>query len=141
MADLRLASSGPSVGAKAARDEVLTARQIAFVDACAAGKTLKEGATDAGVSYRTAKRWHKQETIAAAIHARLTENLSQARAVLASGSARAARALVNMADGTQEAEAARVSAARAVVEGASLLVETEEQEHRLTELEARLGRS
>jgi hypothetical protein len=43
-----------------------------------------------------------------------------------------------MADGTAPAESPRVSACRAVVEGAVSLAEMEELEARLSELEARL---
>jgi hypothetical protein len=50
---------------------------------------------------------------------------------------RASRALVQMADGTASASAPRVSAARAVVEVTTRLVEIEEIESRLAELEAR----
>jgi hypothetical protein len=42
-----------------------------------------------------------------------------------------------MSDGASKAEAAKVSAARAVVETTTRLVEIEEIESRLTELEAR----
>jgi hypothetical protein len=43
-----------------------------------------------------------------------------------------------MSDGSEEASAPRVSAARAVVEGATRLVEIEEIESRLAEVEAQL---
>jgi uncharacterized small protein (DUF1192 family) len=50
--------------------------------------------------------------------------------------ARAARALVEMSDGTEEPEAARVCAARAVCDAAVKLVEIEELQERLAALEA-----
>ena len=59
--------------------------------------------------------------------------------ILAAGMGRASHALVNMADGTVEASAPRVSAARAVVETTAKLVELEDVQARLAELEARLG--
>jgi hypothetical protein len=50
--------------------------------------------------------------------------------------ARAARGLVAMADGTASAESPRVSACRAVIEGAVSLAEVEELLIRVAELEA-----
>lgn len=140
MADLEatVAPNGPIDDADGPDPEGLDARETAFADALAAGHSLRDGATAAGIGYRTAKRWRKRPEIAGAIRARVSENLAMARAVLASGASRAARSLVNMSDGARPADAPTVSAARAVVESANRLVEIEELETRLTELEARL---
>lgn len=133
------APNGPIDDADGPDPEGLDPRELAFADAIASGSSLKEGATAAGISYRTSKRWHKRPEIAGAIRARVSENLAMARAVLASGASRAARSLVNMSDGARPADAPTVSAARAVVESASRLVEIEEIETRLAEIESRLS--
>lgn len=135
---MTLAPDGPVADDDASDPDGLHARELAFVDVIASGASLKDGATTAGIGYRTAKRWHKRPEIVAAIRARVSENLAMARAVLASGASRAARSLVDMSDGTRTADAPTVSAARAVVESASRLCEIQELEARLTELEARL---
>jgi hypothetical protein len=133
-----MAPSGPTQDDDDEDPEGLSAKEEAFVDAVAAGLSLKDGATTAGIGYRTAKRWHKRPEIAAAVRVRVSEGLAQARAVLASGASRAARSLVDMSDGKRPGYAPRVSAARAVVESASRLCEVQDLEARLAELETRL---
>jgi hypothetical protein len=128
-------SRGPAEGAT----PKLTARETVYVEALAEGGTQNHAATVAGVSVRTARRWAHRPEIVAAVRARLSASLAQARAVLASGAARASTALVKMAAGEEEADAARVSACRAVTEGALKMVEISELEARLAELEARLS--
>jgi phage terminase small subunit len=132
------APGGPAAGKDDDSPEALTAPEMLFVETLAAGESLADAAKAAGVSYRTARRWKGRPEIASAIRERTTEALALGRAVLASGMARAARGLVAMADGTAPAESPRVSACRAVVEGAVSLAEMEELEARLSELEARL---
>jgi hypothetical protein len=117
--------------------EVLNALELRFVDLRASGHTYEEIATAIGKSTRTCRRWERRQEIAALIKTRSQEQVATARSVLASGMHRAARSLVDMADGKAKAEAPRVSAARAVVETTTRLVEIEEIENRLAELEAR----
>jgi hypothetical protein len=119
--------------------EGLAPRELRFADALAAGGNLHDGATAAAIGYRTAKRWHRRPEIAAAIRARVSASLAQARSVLASGSARAARSLVDMSDGRRKALAPKVSAARAVIETSTKLSELEDVVARLSELESRLS--
>ena len=117
--------------------EVLNALELRFVDLRASGHTYEEIAAQIDKSARTCRRWERRPEIAAAIKTRSQEQVATARSVLASGMHRAARSLVDMADGKTKAEAPRVSAARAVVETTTRLVELEEIETRLAELEAR----
>jgi hypothetical protein len=117
----------------------LNPAEEAFVDACASGRGLKNGASAAGISYRSAKRWHKKAHIAAAIRARCSENLSQARATLAAGANAAAGALVSMADGSVVADAPRVTSARGVLEHATKLVELEDIHQELAEIKVQLA--
>lgn len=119
--------------------EGLPPRELLFADALAAGGNLHDGATAADIGYRTAKRWHKRPEIIAAIRTRVSLSLSQARSVLASGSAHAARSLVDMSDGARKALAPKVSAARAVIETSSRLAELDALTARLAELEARIS--
>lgn len=120
-------------------DEGLTPEQTRFVEAIAEGQSVADAAKAADRSPRTGRRWKVEPAVAAAIRDRLTEAMAQARAVLAAGASRAARALVSMAGGESPAESARVSACRAVTEGATKLIEIEELQARLADLEARLG--
>ena len=120
-------------------DEPLSASELRFADMVASGDSLESAAKVLKVTSRTLRRWRKRPAVVDAIRNRVTENLAQTRAILAAGSSRAGRALVAMADGSEPAESPRVSAARAVVEGASRLVEIEELASRLAELELRLG--
>ena len=117
----------------------LSAREIRFCDALATGQTSCHASKLVGVTDRTGRRWRQRPEIQAAIRSRLNDSIGAARAILACGAARAATGLVAMADGSEPAESPRVSAARAVVEGATKLVEVEELASRLAELELRLG--
>ncbi len=133
-----VAGSDRSGGIDDEAGDRLTPRETLFVDEVASGKTLGDAATALGMSARSARRWRTKPHIAAAIRARVAENVGSARAILAAGATRAAAALVNMSDGTVPAEAAKVSAARAVVEAATQAVEADVIEARLVELETRL---
>jgi hypothetical protein len=142
--DLRVVSqvsaSVPPASDEPEDAEVLNALELRFVDLRASGHTYEEIATGIDKSTRTCRRWERRPEIASAIKTRSQEQVATARSVLASGMHRASRALVAMADGTSKAEAPRVSAARAVVEVTTRLVEIEEIESRLSELEARQGK-
>ncbi len=116
----------------------LSPKEIRFVDALAAGETSCQAAKLTGICDRTGRRWRQRPEIQSALRSRLNDSLGAARAILACGAARAASGLVSMADGSEPAESPRVSAARAVVEGATRLVEIEEIEARLAALEEQL---
>jgi HD-like signal output (HDOD) protein len=119
----------------------LNARENLLVDSIAAGESLADSATAAGISYRTARRWRLKPHLAEAIRNRVSENLAQTRAILSAGSSRAARGLVAMADpqGATEPNSARVSAARGVLESAMKLAELEDVIERLAKLEEQLA--
>ena len=118
---------------------LLSPREARLVDGIAAGKTLADSATGAGISYRSARRYRLKPHVAEAIRNRIAENLAQCRAILSAGSSRAATALVAMADGTAAPDAARVSAAARVLESSLKLNETLELESRICALEAQGG--
>jgi hypothetical protein len=136
--DRTVSESGHSGGTRDAM-EMLTAREIRFVDALAIGRTLGDAATSARISSRSGRRWKAKPHIAEAVRARLSENIAVGRAILAAGMSRAATGLVAMASGDVRPDAARVSACRAVTEGAVKLVEMEELQTRLAEVEAQLA--
>jgi phage terminase small subunit len=144
--DLHLLQSVPAVsetgqipGDDEGDTESLSARETSFVDALAAGATPREAATQVGISDRTGRRWRQKPEIQAAVRSRLNDSIAVAKSILASGAAKAATGLVAMASGEAEADAARVSACRATVEGATKLCELDELQARLSELESRLS--
>jgi hypothetical protein len=120
-------------------DAGLSAREVKFCDLLATGTPPAEAARIVGIAERSGRRWRQKARIQAAIRARLNDAVAVGRSILASGMGRASHALVSMADGTEDASAPRVSAARAVVETTAKLVELEDVQARLAELEARLG--
>ena len=119
--------------------EHLTARELLLCDGIAAGESLADSATAAGISYRTARRWRLKPHVAEAIRSRVSENLAQTRAILSAGSSRAARGLVSMADNKSKPNSARVASALGVLNSALKLAELEEVLDRLTTLEEHLA--
>jgi len=119
--------------------ESLSAREIRFVDALAAGRSPAEAAREIGLSDRSGRRWRKKPEIIEAIRARLSENIATAKSILASGAAKAATGLVQMASGEAVADSARVSACRAVTEGAVKLCELAGLQAQLAEIQAQLA--
>jgi thioredoxin-like negative regulator of GroEL len=118
----------------------LSPREVRFVDALATGESGCQAAKLAGISDRTGRRWRQRHEIQAAIRSRLNDSLGSARAILAQGSARAARSLVDMSDGESDATSPKVAASRAVIEQATALTSIEDLESRLAELEAAQGK-
>lgn len=119
--------------------EGLSVRQTRFADELASGTSLADAASAVGISSRSARRWRKKPDIAEAIRARLTENLSMARAILSAGASKAAIGLVAMSAGTAPAEAARVSACRGVLETTLKLTEIEDLQTELAAIKAQLA--
>jgi len=117
----------------------LSPRQVVFVDAIARGEDSCHAAALAGVCARTGRRWRQRPEIQSAVRARLNDSLGCARAVLAQGSARAARSLVDMSDGETDATSPKVAASRAVIEQATALTSVEELQTELAEIRAQLA--
>lgn len=120
--------------------EVLNALELRFVELIASGHSYEDTGAQIGRSPRTCRRWAKRPEIAAAVRARANEQVSAARAILASGMSRAARSLVRMSDGEAEATSPKVAASRTVIEQATALAAVEELSARLADLEAQLSR-
>jgi hypothetical protein len=117
-------------------DDSLSAREIRFADALAAGTSVADAATAVGISQRSARRWRKKPEIAELVKTRLSENVSMARAILSAGTSKAALGLVAMAGGESTAESARVAACARVLDGALQLGTFEEFASRLAAIEA-----
>jgi hypothetical protein len=130
--------SGRKQGSCEDGPETLSPREIRFADAMAAGGTISDGASAAGISYRSASRWKIKGHIAAYIRARTTESLSQARAVLAAGARSSAVELVRLAKRARP-DSTRVTASRAVLDAAICATEIASLEERLVELESVLA--
>lgn len=120
-------------------EAALSPREVRFVDALAAGEVSCQAAKLAGVSDRTGRRWRQRPEIQTAVRARLNDSLGAARAILAQGSARAARSLVDMSDDESIATSPKVAASRAVIEQANALTSVEELQAELEAIKAQLA--
>ncbi|MGB8294244.1 MAG: hypothetical protein WCG85_02330 [Polyangia bacterium] len=120
-------------------DEGLSAREVRFCDLLATGTPPAEAARLVGIAARSGRRWRQKARLQAAVRSRLNDAVAVGRSILASGMARASRALVEMSDGTEEAAPGRVSAARAVVESAVQLCDLETVKSQLAAIEAQLA--
>ena len=110
--------------------------QIRAIEALLTHDRRDEAATAARVSERSLRRWLAEPTFRDALAAHRTRLLGDATSTLARGAARAAAALVEMAEG-KSATAARVAAARAVIDLALKAAEVDDLARRLEALEAK----
>jgi hypothetical protein len=117
----------------------LSPRELRCAETLAEGGSLADCAARCGRSIRTIQRWAKLPAVQAAVKELAREHVSRARGVLAAGMVRAARSLVNMAGGESEADSAKVSACRAVLDTAVGLGELADVAERLAALENERG--
>lgn len=134
---LPLAALGRFSGAD--ERDTLTARQRKYASALAEGATAGQAAKLAAVSERTGRRWRQRPEIEAAVRAAQSENMALGRAVLVSGVAKCARSLISMGAGETDADAARVSACRVVLDTASGWLDLADVTARVEALEAQEG--
>jgi hypothetical protein len=120
-------------------EDSLSAQEIRFVDALAAGTTPREAAKLVGISDRTGRRWRQKPEIKAAIKSRLNDALAVGRSILASGHAQAATAIVGMAGGTVPADSPRIAACRVVIESNEKWGELAEVKAEIDEIKAALA--
>jgi hypothetical protein len=114
--DAEVVDEGPASEAR------LSPREVLFIDALAAGENSCQASKIAGISERTGRRWRlERPEIQASVRARLNDSLGSARAILAQGSARAAKSLVDMSDGEADATSPKVAASREVIAQATAL--------------------
>jgi hypothetical protein len=121
-------------------DRPLSPREQQFAEAVARGFTLKEAGKTASIGYRTAKRWAKLGRIRSAAERLANENFAAARAILTAASSQAARNLADIADAGSP-DAARVSAAKAILGLSAELSELADLRERIEALEEQEGRS
>ncbi len=105
-----------------------------LIAALLAHATVEQAAAAVGIAAVTAWRWMKGAEFQTAYQAARAETLRQATAQLRAGAAKAVKALVEICEGGQT-EAARVSAARTVLEMAFRAHELEDLGLRIARLE------
>jgi len=118
-----------------AQSGTLTARQAAFVTAFLGNPTVEAAARAAGVSIRTARRWVQLQAIRAALLEAQRQALALAsrQAVRAMGAALATLEAIH--SDAENTPAARVAAARAILDAGPRLLDLTDLEARLTALE------
>jgi len=129
--------SGQPASSAPVDEEGLSPQEARFVALSASGEPMDSMAKALGVCSRTLRRWKRRPEVAAAIADLTRESMATAKSTLAHAANRAARELVDLAEGATP-DASRVSAARAILEHAEKFVELAEISDRLSELETRL---
>jgi hypothetical protein len=116
----------------------LSPLQLRFIDLSATGTSMEDSARELGVCARTLRRWKRRPDVALAIRNRTTESMALARATLAAGANRAARALDELAtDATPDH--ARIVACKAIIENATKLGDVAELVEQVRELRATIA--
>ena len=110
------------------------AREI-FIAAVAAGRRAKDAASLAGISAQTGWRWYRDSDVRAAVRERQSALLDAATARLVDATTVAITTLVDVATNA-EADGARVSASRTLLEHAMRFTEQRELVDRVGTLEA-----
>jgi len=124
--------------ARAANPEVQRRRAI---EALVSGASRSAAAAAAGVAERTLRRWACSDDFAAALRAAYDESFTDALRVLRGAAIDAVRALREVASDRDAPPAARVGAARAILEEGRKAIELDETESRLAALEHQLATS
>jgi len=115
----------------------LEPRQARLVLLLADGLTTSEAAERLGISERMARRWRASPDVQEALRAVGRESIRRASSALSALLGVAASALREVASDQMAPPAARVSAAKTIVETALRLREAGELEDRMTALEAK----
>jgi hypothetical protein len=110
-------------------------RERRAVEALLAGSSQEAAAAAAGVSPRTLRRWTHLPHFAAALRAAQSQAFDEALGVLRASTLHGVRALREVASDREAPPAARVAAARALIEESRKAVEVDEVEKRLEALE------
>lgn len=119
-------------------DDSLTPKQTRAVLALLEHPTLKDAAAAAGVAESTLHRWMQQEKFKAAYMETRRAAVNQSIAHLQSATGEAVTCLRDVMKSTTASDAAKVSAARAVLELSLKAVEIEDLAERVKQLEALL---
>lgn len=113
----------------------MTRKKEAAISALLTTNTVQEAAHATGIGERTLWRWLQDETFQEHYRAARREVVSQAVARLQQACTQAVQALAAVINDTESTAAARVSAAKTILEYAFKSVELEEIEVRLSEIE------
>lgn len=120
------------------KEKELTPRQRAFVAHVAAGATVRAAAGTVKISERQARTWMTTPAIRGAIHAQVDEIVSRAASLAVDALPDALDTLKAIMRDTTQPPAARVAAARAILDAAGRLSSSAIFTRRLAELEAQL---
>jgi hypothetical protein len=126
----------PNLTGKADNPEAQRRRAI---ESLVAGSSRSAAASAAGVTERTLRRWASSDDFAAALRAAYDESFTDALRVLRGSAIDAVRALREVASDRDAPPAARVGAARVILEEARAAVELDEVGARLSALERQLA--
>jgi len=124
-------------------DGVFTAREAAFIESRAEGKTIKAAAASATppFAYSTARRLDDREDVRSAIRKRVWDAVESGARALGQSSATAARTLKRVAIHGGPGDGPCVSAAKAILEISMRAIEVQEFGARLAAVEAVLGKT
>ena len=118
---------------------MLTRRKERAIEALLAGASRSAAAAAAGVSERTLRRWSHEETFQAALRQAQGRAFDAALGELRGSALDGVRVLREVATDATAPHAARVTAARALLEEARRAVELDDLEARIVTLERSLG--
>ena len=120
------------------KEKELTPKQRAFVAHVAAGATVRAAAGTVRISERTGRTWMTIPAIRGAIHARVDEIVERAASLAVDALPDAIDALRAIMGDASQPPAARVAAARTIVDAAGRLSSSAIFTRRLAELESQL---
>jgi transposase-like protein len=120
--------------------EKRTRKERLFMQALLSSATIEDAAAIAGISPTTAYRWHAEASFKAEFRALQTELVEGSLVQLKMSMSEALAVLRSVMNNGGNPPAARVTAARAVLDNAFKAVETSDILERLEALEAQAGR-
>jgi AcrR family transcriptional regulator len=121
------------------RNKTLRANQQRAITALMTQPTIEKAARAAGVSKATMFRWLAEDEFSGALREASGRLLEGAVATLQAGSGEAVEALRGILADKMASDAAKVSAARTILEMALRVRELFEHEQRIAELEAKIN--
>jgi hypothetical protein len=122
-------------------DDVLDARELAYIEARSEGRTIKESAKAAKppYPYSTARRLDDREDIRAALRKRARESVECGVRTLAQSASTAAKSLTEVAESGGTGDGPRVTACKAILELSIQSLKIDDVLERVEQLEAAQG--
>ncbi len=122
-------------------DDAFDVRELAFIEARASGKTIKDSAKTATppYPYSTARRLDDREDIRAALRKRARESVECGVRTLAQSASTAAKSLTEVAESGGTGDGPRVTAAKAILELSIQSLKIDDVLERVEQLEAAQG--